>query len=353
MSGKPKVTELSEMGEFQLIEHLTADIKLQHKSSLRGIGDDAAVLDYGRKKIVVTTDLLTEGIHFNLVYTPLKHLGYKAVVVNLSDIYAMNAIPRQLTVSLAVSGKFSVEALELLYSGIKLACERYGVDLVGGDTTSSITGMVISITAVGEAEKGQLVYRNTAKKDDLICVSGDLGGAYIGLQLLERERKIFESDTRIQPALEGYEYVLERQLKPEARRDIILKFREEGIKPTSLIDISDGLSSDLLHICKQSGKGCRIYQEQLPIATETRKLSREMNIEPFICALNGGEDYELLFTIPPVLSDDIRKIDGISVIGRITGKADDCKFITKEGHEIVLQARGWNTLKKGYSSSCR
>lgn len=346
MAEKKKMTPLSDLGEFGLIEHLTRNISLKNKSSLKGVGDDAAVLDYKGKKMVLTTDLLVEGIHFNLVYTPLKHLGYKAITVNLSDVYAMNAIPKQVVVSMAISGKFSLEALDELYEGIKLACSNYGVDLVGGDTTSSVTGLTLSVAAMGEVDAGQTVYRNTARLNDLVCVTGNLGAAYMGLQLLERERKIFEeSSPGIQPDLSGYEYILGRQLKPEARKDIIESFRENGIVPHSMIDLSDGLSSDLLHICRQSGMGCRIFQDKIPIDEETVRAAGEMEIEPFICALNGGEDYELLFTLPLSLHDQVQKISNVSIIGHITEKGKGSKFITEHGTEIELQAQGWNSLE--------
>ena len=346
MAEKKKMTPLSDLGEFGLIEHLTRNISLKNKSSLKGVGDDAAVLDYKGKKMVLTTDLLVEGIHFNLVYTPLKHLGYKAITVNLSDVYAMNAIPKQVVVSMAISGKFSLEALDELYEGIKLACSNYGVDLVGGDTTSSVTGLTLSVAAMGEVDAGRTVYRNTARLNDLVCVTGNLGAAYMGLQLLERERKIFEeSSPGIQPDLSGYEYILGRQLKPEARKDIIDSFREKGIVPHSMIDLSDGLSSDLLHICRQSGMGCRIFQDKIPIDEETVRAAGEMEIEPFICALNGGEDYELLFTLPLSLHDQIQKISNVSIIGHITEKEKGSKFITEHGTEIELQAQGWNSLE--------
>jgi thiamine-monophosphate kinase len=342
MTIKHKLRELSELGEFKLIEHLTANFQLRNKSSVKGIGDDAAVIRYGKKMLVLTTDLLIEGIHFNLVYTPLKHLGYKSVVAGISDIYAMNARPEQITVSVAVSNKISVESLEEYYAGIKLACERYQVDLVGGDTSSSMTGMIVSVTVLGTVIPEKLVYRSGAALNDLICVSGNLGAAYAGLQVLERERRIFQSDQMIQPDLKGYGYVLERQLKPEARKDVIEMLEEAGILPTSMIDISDGLSSDLFHICKQSKVGCRIYMERIPIAEETAKTARELNIEPVICALNGGEDYELLFTVPLNKSEIIGSIPGISVIGHITGADWGKKMVMKDGSEIVLTAQGWN-----------
>ena len=345
MTGKKKLTPISELGEFGLIDRLTKEFRTRQKSSIQGIGDDAAVLDYKGKKLVVTTDLLVEGIHFNLEYTPLKHLGYKSIVVNLSDVYAMNATPGQVTVSIAVSGKFTVEALEELYNGINMACEYYNVDLIGGDTTSSITGLTISVTAIGEVDRSGPVYRNTAGINELICVSGDLGAAYMGLQLLERERKIYqESGNVAQPDLSDYNYILKRQLKPEARKDIIQSLRAQSILPTAMIDISDGLSSDLLHICRQSGVGCRIFQDKIPIDAETIKAAEEMGIEPFICALNGGEDYELLFTIPLNMYDRVVKIEGLSIIGHITEADAGTKFITSEENEIKLHSQGWNSL---------
>ncbi len=345
MAKKGKITELSELGEFKLIEHLTSDIKLYNKSSLKGIGDDAAVIACGDELQVLTTDMLVEGIHFSLVYTPLKHLGYKAVIVNLSDVYAMNAHPRQITVSLAVSGKFSLEALEDLYAGIKLACKKYNVDLVGGDTTSSLSGLIISVTATGMVSKDRITYRNTAGKNDLICVTGDLGAAYAGLQLLERERQIYESDAGLKPDLAKYPYVLERQLKPEARKDIIEELEKSFIVPSSMIDLSDGLSSDLLHLCKQSDRGCRIFQDKIPIDKETEDLANELNIEPFICALNGGEDYELLFTVPVSVFDRIKLIGDAFIIGHMTDPGEGCKFVTREGNEIVLTAQGWDAMQ--------
>jgi thiamine-monophosphate kinase len=345
MGSRKKVTPVSELGEFGLIERLTGGVLLRNKSSRKGIGDDAAVLDYRGEIVVLTTDLLVEGIHFNLVYTPLKHLGYKAIVVNLSDVCAMNATPKQVTVSIAVSGKFSVEALEELYAGIKLACEKYGVDLIGGDTTSSLTGLTISVSALGTAGKGKTVFRNTARLNDLICVTGNLGGAYMGLQLLERERKLFEESTAgIQPELSGYEYILSRQLKPEARKDIIEIFREKEMVPHAMIDLSDGLSSDLLHVCRQSGLGCRIFQDRIPVDAETARAAGEMNIEPFVAALNGGEDYELLFTLPLSGHDKVVNIPGISIIGHMTEKNAGCKFVTDQGNEIELQQGGWDAM---------
>jgi thiamine-monophosphate kinase len=352
MTERKKITPLYELGEFGLIDRLTHDLKLQQESTVKGVGDDAAVVDYGGKKMLITTDLLVEGIHFNLVYTPLKHLGYKSVIVNLSDVYAMNGHPRQVLISLALSSKFSVEAVEQLYEGIRMACEKYGVDLVGGDTTTSLTGLTISVVALGEVEKGKLVYRNTARVNDLICVSGDLGAAYMGLQLLERERKVFdESGEGIQPDLSGFDYILGRQLKPEARKDIIEALHDHQIVPGAMIDLSDGLSSDLTHICRQSGLGCRIFQDKIPIDEETDRAAREMNIEPFIAALNGGEDYELLFTIPVNKHDEVMKIKNISVIGHITDKEDGMKFVTVQGGEIELKAQGWNSFGNEKPSS--
>ena len=292
---KKPVSELEELGEFGLIKHLTENIELQNKSSIKGVGDDAAVINYEKKQTVVTTDLLVEGIHFDLLYSPLKHLGYKAVTVNLSDVYAMNAQPKQITVSLAVSNRISVEALEELYEGMLLACNIYGVDLVGGDTTSSTSGLIISITALGEVEEKDLIYRNGAKENDLICVSGDLGGAFMGLQLLEREKQIYNENPGVQPDFSGFDYVLERQLKPEPRKDVVDMFKEIGVKPTAMIDVSDGLSSDLIHICQQSNVGCTIYEDKIPLDHQTVTVADEMKLDPTVCALNGGEDYELLF----------------------------------------------------------
>ncbi|MCF8380345.1 MAG: thiamine-phosphate kinase [Bacteroidales bacterium] len=332
---------LSELGEFGLIEKLTKDISLKHKTSLKGVGDDAAVIDCGETCRVITTDMLTEGIHFNLMYVPLKHLGYKAVMVNLSDVYAMNAIPKQITVSISVSSKFSVEAIEELYAGIHLACETYDVDLIGGDTVSSLTGLTISVTAIGEARKEDVKYRSGAQLNDLICVSGDLGAAYLGLQILEREKDIYEKDNSIQPHLDGYDYILERQLKPEARKDIIEWFKAEGIKVNALIDISDGLSSELVHICKASDKGCQIYPEKIPINQSATDVAKELELEDLVAALHGGEDYELLFTVPISEYDKVNNFDGVSIIGNITdsGKA---VLVTAEGEGVELVAQGWD-----------
>lgn len=342
---KQKLTEISELGEFGLIDQITKDIKLKHKNTLKGIGDDAAVIDHGDCCSIVTTDLLVEGIHFNLIYTPLKHLGYKAVVVNLSDVYAMNATPKQITVSIAISGKFAVEHVEQIYEGIKLACDTYNVDLIGGDTSSSLTGLAISVTAIGEAKKENITYRNTAKQNDIVCVTGNLGSAYMGLQLLEREKEIFSSNPTAQPSLEGYDYILQRQLKPEARKDIIEFLANNSIKPTSMIDISDGLSSEILHICNKSDVGCKIFQDKIPIDGETSQMAEEFKIEPLIAALNGGEDYELLFTIDMNDLDKVKDHELIHPIGHIADKKHGAVLITTNGQSIPLQAQGWNQMK--------
>jgi len=339
---KIKLTPLSELGEFALIERLTKDFPLRHKSTIKGVGDDAALLDYRDNLMVVTTDLLVEGIHFDLVYTPLLHLGYKAVVVNLSDVYAMNATPRQITVSIAVSGKFSLEAVDMLYEGIRKACDHYQVDLIGGDTTSSVTGLTISITALGEVKKEDVVYRNSAKAGDIICVSGDLGAAYAGLQVLRREKEVFLVNPDSQPEMENYEYVLERQLKPEARRDIINRLKEAGLKPTSMIDISDGLSSEILHICNQSKTGAKINEGEIPIDAQTIEVAHELLMDPTLFAMNGGEDYELLFTVDP---DDVKKLNqikGISMIGEILPQSKEVRLYGRAGGSTTIQAQGWN-----------
>jgi|TARA_R110000782_G_scaffold237188_1_gene323333 thiamine-monophosphate kinase len=339
--------EIENLGEFGLINHLTSQIKLKNPTSVKGVGDDAAVIAPSKnKQIVVTTDMLVEGIHFDLIYTPFKHLGYKAVTVNLSDVYAMNAVPTQITVSIAVSNKISIEALEELYEGMLLACEIYGVDLVGGDTTSSNSGLIISITAVGEAEKKEIVYRNGAKENDLICVSGDLGGAFMGLQLLEREKQIFNENPSIQPDFSGYDYVLERQLKPEPRQDVIEMFKELGVQPTSMIDISDGLSSEVIHICTQSGVGCTIYEDKLPIDPLTVSTAEEMNLNPSVCALNGGEDYELLFTISLEDYEKIKEQKRVSIIGHITADKGKHEFVSNGDSVHELTAQGWNAILK-------
>lgn len=336
-----KLTQLTEIGEFGLINRLSAEIKTTNPTTVKGIGDDAAVMNYGDKNTVVSTDLLIEGIHFDLAYVPLKHLGYKSVVVNISDIYAMNAEPTQITVSIALSNRFPVEAVEELYSGIRLACERYGVDIVGGDTSGSTKGLTISITALGTVEQGREVYRNGAEVTDIVCVSGDLGAAYMGLQLLEREKEVFKANPNSQPEFQDYKYLIERQLKPEPRNDVIQFFKENGLKPTSMIDISDGLSSEILHICNESGKGCRIYEERIPFDPETDKFARELNLEPAIAALNGGEDYELLFTLPVKDYDKIRTNAAFAVIGHITEKDTGAFLVAKDGTELPLEAQGW------------
>ena len=339
-------TEIATLGEFGLIEHLTEGIEPKNASTVYGVGDDAAVLSYpSDKQVLVTTDILLEGVHFDLTYVPLKHLGYKAAVVNFSDIYAMNGTPRQITVTLGVSKRFSVEDMEQLYAGIRLACEVYGVDVVGGDTTSSLTGLTISITCIGEADADKVVYRNGAKETDLICVSGDLGAAYMGLQLLEREKAVLRGNTDMQPDFSGKEYLLERQLKPEARKDIIQKLAEAGIRPTAMMDISDGLSSELMHICKQSHAGCRIYEEHIPIDYQTAVMAEELNMNLTTCALNGGEDYELLFTVPIADHERVQDIEGIRLIGHITKPELGCALITRDGQEFELKAQGWNPLK--------
>ena len=340
------MTEISKYGEFGLIKHLTEKIKLQNPSSLKGVGDDAAVLDYKDKQVLVTTDLLLEGVHFDLIYTPLKHLGYKAAVVNFSDIYAMNGQPKQRTVSLGVSKRFSVEFLEELYSGILLACENYGVDLVGGDTSASLTGLTISITCIGEGEKEKIVYRNGARENDLICVTGNLGSAYMGLQLLERERLVFEGQNEnIQPDFNGKEYILQRQLKPEARKDIIQKLAEKGILPTSMMDISDGLSSELIHICSQSNVGCRVYEDKIPIHLQAAVMAEELNMNIVTAALNGGEDYELLFTCKLEDYEKIITLEDVGIVGHITKPELGMNLTGRNGEEIPLKAQGWNSLE--------
>ena len=356
-------TEISTLGEFGLIKHLTETIQLKNDSTRYGVGDDCAVLQYpADKQILVTNDLLMEGIHFDLTYVPLKHLGYKAAMVNLSDIYAMNGMPRQMVVSLALGKRFCVEDMEEFYAGLRMACDAHGVDIVGGDTTPSLTGLAISITCIGEADKDKVTYRNGAKETDLICVSGDLGAAYMGLQLLEREKTVFEQQRRenrrtgnneeseeelrlAQPDFSGKEYLLERQLKPEARRDIIEALAAAQIRPTSMIDISDGLSSELMHICTQSGVGCRIYEEHIPLDYQTAVMAEELNMNVTTCALNGGEDYELLFTVPIGDHEKISHIQGVKLIGHITKQELGCALITRDGNEFELKAQGWNPLK--------
>src|SRR5471030_1519419 len=337
-------TNIEALGEFGLINHLTKNIQLVQKSSVKGVGDDAAVLDANGKKVLISTDTLLEGIHFDLAYTPLKHLGYKAIQVNLSDIYAMNGTAAQVTVSIGISSKFTLEAVEELYEGIYLACEKYNIDLVGGDTTSSKQGLVISVTAIGYADEKDIVYRNGAEEGDLICVSGDLGGAYTGLQLLEREKLIYLENPNIQPDLEGKDYIVERQLKPEARKDIIDLLKTMKVKPTAMIDVSDGLASEVLHICKQSNKGCNLYEEKIPLDPMTFETAREFNLDPTVCALSGGEDYELLFTVKQADHDKIKNHPDISIIGYITEPAAGCNLITKSGNVHILKAQGWNAF---------
>jgi thiamine-monophosphate kinase len=339
-------TEIENLGEFGLIDHLTKEIQIRNESSVKGIGDDAAVLDFGSKKTLISTDLLLEGIHFDLAYTPLKHLGYKSIQVNLSDIYAMNGTASQVTVSIGISSKFPLEAVEELYLGIRIACEKYGIDLVGGDTSSSKQGLVISVTSIGFVDEENVCYRNGANEGDLVCVSGDLGGAYIGLQLLEREKSIFLENPQIQPDLEGKDYIVERQLKPEARKDIIEVLAAIHVKPTAMIDISDGLASDMLHICKQSDKGCKLYEDKIPIDPMTYDTARDFGIDPTVCALNGGEDYELLFTIRQSDYEKIKNSADISVIGHITEASAGCNLISKSDIVHELKAQGWNAFKK-------
>jgi thiamine-monophosphate kinase len=345
---KPIRTELSELGEFGLIDHLTKDVILKNASTLKGIGDDAAVIDNGGKLTLVSTDLLVEGVHFDLTYTPLKHLGYKAAVANISDIVAMNGVARQLLVGISVSNRFSLEALEEFYTGIRKACEVYNVDLAGGDTTSSVTGMFISITVIGEADKEDVVYRHTAKENDLVCVTGDLGAAYMGLLLLEREKAAYMGDPDMQPDLEGHDYILGRQLKPEPRTDIVRLLKEINVKPTAMIDISDGLGSEMLHLCKGAGLGCRIYEHKIPIDPATIIAAESFNIGPWTAALNGGEDYELLFTIDQKDFDRINKIESISVIGHMTGPNDGTYLVTTSETLVEIRAQGWDALKKRF-----
>ncbi|MBM3435009.1 MAG: thiamine-phosphate kinase [Bacteroidetes bacterium] len=342
----PHRTELSELGEFGLIDHLTKNIRIQNPSTIKGVGDDAAVLNYSNKQTVITTDLLIENVHFNLNYVPLKHLGYKTAIVNFSDIVAMNAIPKQLLIGIGASNRFSVEAVEEIYSGIYLACKNYKVDLIGGDTVSSQSGLFLSGTAVGEANPKEIVYRNTAQKGDLIFVSGDLGAAYMGLMLLERENQAFKADPKMQPDLEGHDYILGRQLKPEARTDILKLLKGVGIKPTAMIDVSDGLASEILHICIQSGLGCNIYEDKLPIDITTVTRAREFKIDPTTCAMNGGEDYELLFTVAQKDYEKVKDIQGISVIGHITAKEEGYNLISRTESVVPITAQGWNAFLK-------
>lgn len=356
------MTEISKLGEFGLIHRLTDNIKIKNESTIKGVGDDCAVLHYPDSEVLVTTDMLMEGVHFDLTYIDLQHLGYKSAMVNISDIFAMNGTPRQLTVSIALSKRFKVEDMDDFYSGLKLACDKWGVDIVGGDTTSSYTGLAISITCIGEARKDDIVYRSGAKDTDLICVSGDLGAAYMGLQLLEREKSVYyqqvdearkKNDKRaleelrnFQPDFAGKEYLLQRQLQTEARGDIIAQFRELGISPTAMMDISDGLSSELMHICKESGCGCRIYEKNIPIDYQTAVMAEEMNMNVTTCALNGGEDYELLFTVPIGDNEKIQQMDNVKLIGHITRPELGQMLVTRDNQEFELKAQGWNPLSK-------
>lgn len=341
-----QTTDISNLGEFGLIDYLTKNIQLNHESTLKGAGDDAAVLDFKGRKALISTDMLLEGVHFDLAFTPLKHLGYKAIQVNLSDIYAMNGVASHVTVSLGISSKFSLEAIEEIYSGMLLACKKYNIDLIGGDTCASKQGLVISVTSIGYAEEENVVYRNGAEEGDLICVSGDLGGAYVGLQLLEREKQVFLTNPNIQPDLEGKDYIIERQLKPEARVDIVDLLKKMDIKPTSMIDVSDGLASEILHITKQSGKGSKIYEEKIPLDPQTVEMAREFGLDPTVCALSGGEDYELLFTIKQADYDKLKHDVDISVIGYITEESAGNYLISKSGNAHELKAQGWNAFKK-------
>lgn len=354
------MTDISKLGEFGLIHHLTDNIKIKNKSTVKGVGDDCAVLHYPDSEVLVTTDMLMEGVHFDLTYIDLQHLGYKSAMVNISDIFAMNGTPRQLTVSIALSKRFKVEDMEEFYSGLRMACDKWGVDIVGGDTTSSYTGLAISITCIGEARKEDIVYRNGAKDTDLICVTGDLGAAYMGLQLLEREKSVYyqqvdearkKNDKRaleelkgFQPDFAGKEYLLQRQLQTEARGDIIARFRELNIRPTAMMDISDGLSSELMHICKQSNCGCRIYEKNIPIDYQTAVMAEELNMNVTTCALNGGEDYELLFTVPIGDHEKIQQMDNVKLIGHITRPELGQMLVTRDNQEFELKAQGWNPL---------
>lgn len=339
-----KETEISTLGEFGLIDHLTENLPIAQSSTVRGVGDDCAVMHYDGLETLVTTDLLLEGIHFDLTYVPLKHLGYKAVVVNLSDIYAMNGTPRQITVSLGVSKRFTLEHIEQLYAGMRIACEQYGVDIVGGDTSASVTGLIISITCLGTAPKDDIVYRNGAHDTDLICVSGDLGAAYMGLQLLEREREASEGIKDFQPDFAGREYLIERQLKPEARRDVIDELRQLGVRPTAMMDVSDGLSSELLHICRSSRVGCRIYEERIPIDYQTAVMAEELNMNLVTAAMNGGEDYELLFTVPLTDHEKVAQMKTARLIGRVTKPELGAYLVTRDNAELEIRAQGWNAF---------
>jgi len=339
-------TEIADLGEFGLIDHLTKNFEIQNVSTVLGVGDDAAVIDHFGKQTVITTDLLLEGIHFDLMYTPLKHLGYKAVMVNLSDIYAMNATPTQITVSIGISNRVSIEALNEFYEGIYIACEKHGVDLIGGDTSTSQKGFIISITAIGEVAPDKFVKRSTAQKGDLICVSGDLGGAFLGLTLMEREKKIYLENPQVQPDLENESYIVGRLLKPEARKDIIEFFEKNDIMPTAMMDVSDGVSSEVMHLCKQSNLGCRIYEEKLPISDESRQAAYKFGLDPTVCALNGGEDYELIFTLKQEDHEKITFNEEISVIGYMTELEEGSKIITKGGNTFNITAQGWNAFQQ-------
>lgn len=343
--GTIPATEISQLGEFGLINRLTREFPLRNDSSKLGVGDDAAIMDYGDKEVLVTTDLLLEGVHFDVRYVPLKHLGYKAAVVNFSDIYAMGGTPRQITVSLGISSRFTVENIEAIYSGIRLACEIYGVDLVGGDTSASVTGLVISVTCLGDVEKGQAVKRSGANPTDIICVSGDLGAAYMGLQLLERENHVGAAVGKdFQPDFSGKEYILERQLKPEARKDIAEALKKAGVIPTSMMDVSDGLSSELLHICNASNTGCRVYEDRIPIDYQTAAMAEELNMNLVTAAMNGGEDYELLFTVPITDREKVESIPGITMIGYMTKPELGAAMVTRDGNELPVRAQGWNAF---------
>ena len=339
-------TEIASLGEFGLIDHLTKNFEIHNASTVLSVGDDAAIIDHFGKQTVISTDLLLEGIHFDLMYTPLKHLGYKSVMVNLSDIYAMNATPTQITMSIGISNRFSLEALNEFYEGVYIACEKHGVDLVGGDTSTSNKGFIISVTAIGEVTPNQFVKRSTAEKGDLICVSGDLGGAFLGLTLMEREKKIYLENPQIQPDLENESYIVSRLLKPEARKDIVDFFEKEQITPSAMMDVSDGISSEVLLLCKQSNLGCVIYEEKIPISDESRKAAYKFGLDPTVCALNGGEDYELLFTLKQEDHDKIVLNEEISVIGYMTAISDGCKIITKGGNSFPITAQGWNAFQQ-------
>ena len=337
-------TSLDQLGEFGLIHHITKHFKISHKTTVKAVGDDSAVLESSEKQTLITTDLLIEGVHFDLSYMPLKHLGYKAVVVNLSDVYAMNGAAEQITVSIAVSNRFPLEAIEELYAGIQLACETYQIDLIGGDTTSSTKGMLISVTAVGKANKEEIVYRNGANETDLIVVTGDLGAAYLGLQVLEREKQVFKVNPNNQPDLDNYTYLIERQLKPEARKDISSLLKDMDVKPTAMIDISDGLSSEIMHICSQSKVGCKIYEDKIPLDPQVISACEEFDIDSTMVALSGGEDYELLFTVPIADFDKVKGNPHLSVIGHITDQSAGLNLVTRAGQELELKAQGWNAL---------